>query len=826
MLVEIFKTHEAGLEWLVPSLLRRAANAYEQAGHKRAAADCWAAAHEASHAAGLYVREGDYARAAQLLFEAGRYADALENYRRWASRQSPESEDFVIARFGEAACLTLLRTDRSAARDAYRSARAQVEACDATLQRDTNATVRRTRSLVAARLWEALGAYGLHVGREDLLQLGYERALARYGEAHKTERVRVARAYLAAAGENRLLAQELEAWLAEWEQKSFVRRDTRPIVLIRVGRTFRLGDRVSIEPGLLKFEPQDTGYHSEVFADGGQTGVVTGGVGAIALKVRWDKQQFIGAPDDVPHHITSDSLPRRPTNERQRINERQITVLLDSFESIIAAHFLRVMEAPLKRFWVHQPVPERDADKRALERRDWTLVNPTTWLQRYADGKATEFEVSGRAVVLGDHGTLVVKRSESAGDFELAHPDTTLVGSPSSLEVFIPDRGSRKQWLKMRSKHQGSDERWEYEDWRIAGEMRIVDDEDPASVNAQAEIINDEWADDIFCPRCAGRLTEKPRRCLNCDYGRATPDALLRVMLDGKYRLVELIGESSWSAVYRAIDYSGAERECAIKTLKESYACEGINRRRFFELAGTGMQLRHPNIVSVYDFNMAKLPAPYFVMELVEGELLLQLMRREGVSGFGWRRAMQLILEICQAVGAAHRRNILHRHLMPREIFVLPPERGAQGQDSFNQRVKVMNFGYYENPEMVDTFWVTDLTQNAVIYMSPEQCRDESLTTRADVYSLGILLYELISGRPPFIAASAVAIARMHITEPPPPFHPSLEVAPWLEAVVMKALAKDPSERPADANALAVELQEFLTLFTELQGTDTAPGGV
>ena len=813
MLVELFKTHEAGLEWLVPSLFRRAATAYEQTGHKLEAADCWAAAHEASRAAGLYMREGDYARAAQLLFEAGRYADALESYRQWASFQSPESEDFVIARFGEAACLTLLRADLSAARVAYRAARFQVEACDALLQRATNSSVRRTRSLIAARLWEALGAHGLHVGRDDVLQLGYESALVRYGEEHKAERVRAARAYLAAVGENRLLAQELEARLAEWEQKAPARKDTRPIVLIRVGRTFRLGDRVSIEPGGAMFGPQETGYHAKVFSDGGQTGVVTGSMGAAALKVRMDGQQFIGMLEEDDDKIRADELARHLFDARRR-------VWLESFEAVVAANFLRIMEAPLTKFQIQQPVWERDENQRTLERREWVLTSPTTWEQRYPDGKATQFEVSGRAVVFGDHGTLVVKRSESAGELDRAYPDTT-VSYPTSLEIFIPDRGSRKQWLRMRGRQQTRAELLEYEDWRNVAEMRIIDDDEAAIVNAQAESVRDEWRDDIFCPRCSGQLTEQPRYCPACNYGRAAPEALLGVTLDGKYTLVELIANSTWVAVYRALEHGDPERECAIKTLKEAYVPGGIDRRRFFELADTGLRLRHPNVVSVYDFNMAKLPAPYMAMELVEGELLSQLLRRENALGPGWLRPMLLMLEVCRAVGAAHRHDILHRHLTPRDIFILPPTWDAGSQEYVNQRVKVMNFGYYENPDLVDTFWHSEPGQNAVVYMSPEQCRDESLTARADVYSLGVLLYEMIAGTPPFIADSSVAIARKHIEEPPPPFHHSLEAPPRLEALVMKALAKSPSERQADANSLAAELQQFLTSF----GRRQRPGG-
>jgi hypothetical protein len=815
MLVEVFKTCEAGLEWLVPSLFRRAAKAYEESGQMREAADCWVAAQEASRAAGLYLREGDYARAAQLLFEAGRYADALESYRNWAGFQSPESEDFVVARLGEAACLTLLRADRSAARAAYRSARAQIEACDAMLQRDTNAAVRRTRSLIAARLWEAMGAYGLHVGREDLLQLGYERALVLYGDEHKPERVRVARAYLAAAGENRLLAQELEAWLAEWEQKAVAREDTRPVALIHVGRTFRAGDRVSIEPGGVAFQPQDTGYDGEIFGHGGETGTVTGSAGATALKVRWDPQKFTNLRDP-PKDISEDGFVSALAVDRW-------IVMLESFESVIAANLLRIMQAPLTKFRIHQSVWERDESKRELERRDWVLASPTTWEQRYPDGKATEFEVSGRAVILGDHGTIVVKRSESADEIDPDRRDT-MVSYPTAIEIFIPDRGSRKQWLRMRGKRETRGEQWAYEDWRNVAEMRIIDDDDAVAANERAEIIDEEWRDEILCPRCFGQLTGQPKSCRNCGYGHADPEALLGVTLDGKYKLVEIIAYSGWITVYRAIEQDGSGRECAIKTLKESYIPDGSERRRFFQLAETGLKLQHPNIVSLYDFNMAKLPAPYLVMEMVEGELLLQWMRRGAFAGLGWRSALRLFLEICYAVGAAHRRQIVHRRITPRDVFILPPVRSAERHAEFKNRVKVTNFGYHENPEMPDT-WFGNPGENWVAYMSPEQCRDESLTPRSDVYSLGVLLYEMIAGTPPFVAESAVAIARMHLEEAPPPFHPSLEVEPWLETLVMKALAKDPRERPADANALAAELQQFFASFTELQGQSESPGG-
>ena len=205
-LLEVLKPSEEDMKWLVPEFFRRAAAAYEQAERWHDAAECWTEAGERARAAALYLRSADHAKAAPLLLVEGRYTEALEEYRRWlASLPLGEVIGQVTAQLGVAACLTLMATEPAVAREAYRVARAVVE------------SETRRHPLVAGQCWEALGTYGVTVRRDDLILLGYERALACYGERYNGERARAALAYRAAVQENRLLAAEIEARLAEWE---------------------------------------------------------------------------------------------------------------------------------------------------------------------------------------------------------------------------------------------------------------------------------------------------------------------------------------------------------------------------------------------------------------------------------------------------------------------------------------------------------------------------------------------------------------------------------------------------------------------------------
>ncbi|HEX5702663.1 MAG TPA: FHA domain-containing protein [Pyrinomonadaceae bacterium] len=191
--------------WLAPVLFTRAAESYEAIGLWRAAAECWTEARGSSEALRIYLREHDHERAAPLLMAQGRYAEALESYSAWLSKLR---QDDVLARvnalLGRALSLSMMQTDSAAASESYSEARSLVEA-----QSDHDV-------LTTALCWEALAVYGTKIGRYDLVQIGYEEALNRFGNEHNDERLRIGWNYLAAVSENRLLVAEIESRLSEW----------------------------------------------------------------------------------------------------------------------------------------------------------------------------------------------------------------------------------------------------------------------------------------------------------------------------------------------------------------------------------------------------------------------------------------------------------------------------------------------------------------------------------------------------------------------------------------------------------------------------------
>ncbi len=325
------------------------------------------------------------------------------------------------------------------------------------------------------------------------------------------------------------------------------------------------------------------------------------------------------------------------------------------------------------------------------------------------------------------------------------------------------------------------------------------------------------------CPRCEQVISEGARFCASCGASvtsfntptemvdsSAVAAALARPLagrvLDGKYELGARLGTGGMGAVYRARRVHIGD-EVAVKVLHPSYVADAQSVERFRREARAAAVLRHPNVVTIHDFGEAQgTDAPaYIVMELVEGASLRELLRREG--RLAPARAVALMADVCAGVGAAHRREIVHRDLKPDNIIVLPPD--AEGM---RETAKVVDFGI---AKLRDTAQGPALTAAGTLigtpyYMSPEQCRGERLDARADVYSLGALLYEMLAGAPPFTAETVTGVVMKHLTEPPPALPLQLSVPRALEAVCRRALAKNPHERPADAQALRRELQAAL----------------
>lgn len=263
--------------------------------------------------------------------------------------------------------------------------------------------------------------------------------------------------------------------------------------------------------------------------------------------------------------------------------------------------------------------------------------------------------------------------------------------------------------------------------------------------------------------------------------------------------------------------------EVAVKVLHTRFVAEHEAIERFRREARAAAQLRHPNVVVIYDYGEAPDSGvlAYIVMELVEGQPLGNILKREG--RLSPERTVALMKQICAGVGAAHKRNIVHRDLKPDNIVVLP----ADGNEA--ESLKVVDFGLAKLRDQIGVDART-LTQTGTImgtpyYMSPEQCRGEELDSRADVYSLGAILYEMLAGVRPFDAPSAAAVIVKHLMDPPPPFPNQLKLSPQLTSACTRALAKEAKGRQSDASELARELNEALISAPAQQLIDTPSPG-
>jgi serine/threonine-protein kinase len=281
------------------------------------------------------------------------------------------------------------------------------------------------------------------------------------------------------------------------------------------------------------------------------------------------------------------------------------------------------------------------------------------------------------------------------------------------------------------------------------------------------------------------------------------PDPLVGHTLDEKYRLEERLGVGGMGTVYRA-RHLLIDRPVAIKVLNRLFVEDEAARTRFRREARAAGRLQHPNAVTVTDFGESQDGYVYLVMELLEGRTLRDVLAKEAPLDVA--RSVALMLQISAAVAAAHEAGIIHRDLKPANIFIVQhPEVPAV--------VKVLDFGIAKlASELLDDEDSLTLTQvGAMIgtprYMSPEQCDGAELTPAADVYSLGCILYEMLTGTVPFSGATPLAIAVRQTSEiprSPRDFVSSIPAA--LEQVVLHTLEKGPEDRPADAAAFREEL--------------------
>lgn len=281
-----------------------------------------------------------------------------------------------------------------------------------------------------------------------------------------------------------------------------------------------------------------------------------------------------------------------------------------------------------------------------------------------------------------------------------------------------------------------------------------------------------------------------------------TNDKYIGKMLDDRYEIREIIGEGGMAIVYRALDHR-LNRDVAVKIMRDEMAADEEFRRRFCTESHAVAMLSHPNIVAVYDVSHND-NVEYIVMELVDGITLKQYMERKGM--IAWKEVVHFTKQISKALAHAHERGIIHRDIKPQNIMLLR-----------DGTIKVGDFGiaalenevYENNGEAI----------GSIHYIAPEQARGECPDARSDIYSLGVMMYEMLTGGLPFTGNTLGEIAVQHMNaKPVPPHEKNPEIPLELERITLKAMNAELSERYQSANALLSDLEAFIHTPVTIEG--------
>ncbi len=314
-----------------------------------------------------------------------------------------------------------------------------------------------------------------------------------------------------------------------------------------------------------------------------------------------------------------------------------------------------------------------------------------------------------------------------------------------------------------------------------------------------------------FCPECKAHYGLDLVRCpkdgaplLNAPEPDAKPlerSALQRLQPleadQSRYTIIAKIGQGGWGGVYRAYQHS-TRREVALKVLRQEVAHDDLARRRFHREAEAVSQLKHPNTVTIFDFGETNDGLLFIAMEFIDGVTLDDAIQQKG--SLPPLQAIRIARQIALSLAEAHEKGIVHRDVKPHNIMLTRFDEG----DDF---VKVLDFGVAKLVAVESNLTTTGATFGTPEYMSPEQVQSKDIDARSDLYALGIILYQMLAGLPPFTGKSAVTVALSHVRKRPPAIRNRKDLPKALRSLVWRLLSKSPGDRPQTARAVATELE-------------------